>query len=510
MDVTLDTTELEALKNLRELAQSEDGDDLLIRCLMARKFDVRRAHKLLISYKNNLLPMIGSETIRSEQVREQISAGELLLPGTFDKNDAAIIVYNAAKHREKGYSPQETLQTILYLVDIALQDERAMRNGITIVSFLRGLSWAKLDNGTHKLLLKTLQNNYPARINRVAVISPGWTTKAALRIMRPFMKNKLSAKLKTYPSIASLSGFVDATALPASVGGELQFDHEAWLDEFLAPDNVVSTLSPIRSRLPSTSHKKGKLERKAAKLASPNFDDASEIDFAMRPVCLTPTSAQGVSQEPSPARSAAVESAGAGDMSKNAVTVEQNAAQVVERLHELGALVSQALDMTVPEIVEAETVDLDQSAVAEMAVLPVVSVEDVLAETQDIITVIPAVQPVCIPVPDSDDVPSHMEGAGSHTYTLEVVDKVDNHDNENSGENAPMKLTKSQKKNRRRRAKLKKQKAERVSHLVPAKQQCSLMLTNHLESSSSASFASNQLTFLGPLNRKFSVQAPCI
>jgi len=70
-----------------------------------------------------------------------------------------------------------------------------MRNGVTIISFLRGLSWAKLDNGTHKLLLKTLQNNYPARINRVAVVSAGWTTKAALRIMRPFMKNKLSSKV---------------------------------------------------------------------------------------------------------------------------------------------------------------------------------------------------------------------------------------------------------------------------------------------------------------------------
>ena len=70
-----------------------------------------------------------------------------------------------------------------------------MCSGMTIVSFLRGLSWAKLDNDKHKLLLKTVQNNYPARANRVAVMSLGWMTKAALRILRPFMKNKRSFKV---------------------------------------------------------------------------------------------------------------------------------------------------------------------------------------------------------------------------------------------------------------------------------------------------------------------------
>ena len=65
-----------------------------------------------------MLPLIGNETIRAEQVREQIAAGELLLPGTFDHSNAAVIVYDAAKHREKGFSSKQTLQTILYLVDI--------------------------------------------------------------------------------------------------------------------------------------------------------------------------------------------------------------------------------------------------------------------------------------------------------------------------------------------------------------------------------------------------------
>jgi hypothetical protein len=60
-----------------------------------------------------------------------------------------------------------------------------MRNGITVISFLHGLAWSKLDNGTHKLLLKTLQNHYPARVAHVAVVSPSWWASARLSAFCP-------------------------------------------------------------------------------------------------------------------------------------------------------------------------------------------------------------------------------------------------------------------------------------------------------------------------------------
>ncbi|EDQ84969.1 uncharacterized protein MONBRDRAFT_29638 [Monosiga brevicollis MX1] len=274
-DINLADTEVEALNALRARVDASDGDDLLLRCLMARKFDVDRAFNLLQAYKSELVPLLGTDTIDAGEARAPLEAGELLLPGTHDVEGAAIVVYDAAMHRDQGFDGQQTLRAILYLVDIALQDERAMRNGITIVSFLHRLPWSKLDNNTHKLLLKTLQNNYPARVRSVAVVSPNWTTKAMLRVLRPFMKNKLSSKLRTYKSLDALEAVVPRTALPVSVGGTHAYDHQSWLTTYLASGNAVSALSPVRSRLPSVARIEGKLARRANKLAQQlKYEDA--------------------------------------------------------------------------------------------------------------------------------------------------------------------------------------------------------------------------------------------
>ena len=40
-------------------------------------------------------------------------------------------------------------------------------------------------------------------------------------------------QLKTFPSIKAMSAFISAEALPSSVGGSMEFDHAAWLAEYL-------------------------------------------------------------------------------------------------------------------------------------------------------------------------------------------------------------------------------------------------------------------------------------
>ena len=65
-----------------------------------------------------------------------------------------------------------------------MADETTLRSGLTIACFLDGLAWKQLDNSMHKLLLRTLQDHYPARVHQVLVVSPGWCV-ALLRFFVP-------------------------------------------------------------------------------------------------------------------------------------------------------------------------------------------------------------------------------------------------------------------------------------------------------------------------------------
>ena len=71
-----------------------------------------------------------------------------------------------------------------------------IRNGFTLLSDLSGTSFRSLDHATHRLLLATLQDRYPARVSQILVINPSIMTSTLLRVARPFMKRKLLSKVR--------------------------------------------------------------------------------------------------------------------------------------------------------------------------------------------------------------------------------------------------------------------------------------------------------------------------
>jgi hypothetical protein len=123
-----------------------------------------------------------------------------------DKAGGSIIVYNAGKHVKSLFNPGDTLQAslffflfffffflrvcvalvkgslfvfwtrqvCLYMVNLALQNPVSLRNGVTLLSNLESVSWGRMDNSMHKLLLSTLQNHFPCRVRNILVINPSF------------------------------------------------------------------------------------------------------------------------------------------------------------------------------------------------------------------------------------------------------------------------------------------------------------------------------------------------
>lgn len=78
-----------------------------------------------------------------------------------------------------------------------------------------------------------LQGGYPAKLKKVLIVTAPLWFKAPFKILRLFVREKLRERVYTV-SVAQLSSHIPRGALPASLGGQLTLDHEAWLATCLA------------------------------------------------------------------------------------------------------------------------------------------------------------------------------------------------------------------------------------------------------------------------------------
>ena len=128
-----------------------------------------------------------------KDIRAELMSGALMLTGGRDVNAAAIIVYDASKHDPAVFEPLHLLKLALYLVHHALQDPLTLKNGFTIV--LSNLTGAPHEKDFRNVLLTTMQDRYPARINKVLLTGGNAMTQLLLRFSTPFMKRKLKKKV---------------------------------------------------------------------------------------------------------------------------------------------------------------------------------------------------------------------------------------------------------------------------------------------------------------------------
>lgn len=81
------------------------------------------------------------------------------------------------------------------------------------------------------------QGGYPAKLKKVLIVTAPLWFKAPFKILRLFVREKLRERVYTV-SVAQLSSHIPRSCLPASLGGQLQLDHEAWLEHCLSQQHM--------------------------------------------------------------------------------------------------------------------------------------------------------------------------------------------------------------------------------------------------------------------------------
>lgn len=73
-------------------------------------------------------------------------------------------------------------------------------------------------------------------------------TSAALKLMRPFMKSRLAGKIRTFRNVQDLSRAIDLKDIPASLGGDLTYDHAEWTTQHIVGVDLCILRCHIRAQ----------------------------------------------------------------------------------------------------------------------------------------------------------------------------------------------------------------------------------------------------------------------
>ncbi|KAK3865554.1 hypothetical protein Pcinc_028848 [Petrolisthes cinctipes] len=259
--ITIATKEF--VEQVNELRRSRNVGPLswntAVKFLMARKFDVSRAVSLYEQHEAtrhreglvNLKPT-------TDPLLSELSTGKFTILPCRDESGAAIAVFTAHLHEPRLTTQQTTLQGVVYQLDAALESTETQRCGLIFIYDMTESAYQNFDYQLSQKILTLLKGGYPARLKKVLIVTAPLWFKAPFKVLRLFVREKLRDRVYTV-SLPELVNHIPGKCLPLELGGDLTFDHQAWLVQCLASmtnrdPSTVCEPSPPLTHFPDTDN----------------------------------------------------------------------------------------------------------------------------------------------------------------------------------------------------------------------------------------------------------------
>ena len=105
-----------------------------------------------------------------------------------------------------------------------MKSEVTLRSGFTVI--LTNLSGSQKELELRNVFVETFQNRYPARIHAVLIMASSWLEKILLSFKRPFIKQKLKAKIQICRDNRDLEEHVAQEQMVKEMEGSHPYDHD--------------------------------------------------------------------------------------------------------------------------------------------------------------------------------------------------------------------------------------------------------------------------------------------
>eukprot|EP00053_Salpingoeca_punica_P007533 m.68704 g.68704 ORF g.68704 m.68704 type:complete len:518 (+) comp14194_c0_seq1:74-1627(+) len=226
----LSTDQQKALDDLKSKVGAGASDSDLLRFLRGTEWNVDKAKTY---WDENKLwrTQFNVDKLTVNYVAREVRSGKMRLLNQTDKKGRPIVVLQPSKHSPKESSPLEVSKLLTYNLEQAVKMMKGDVESVVIIVDFKGMSPRAADLRVPKIVLETLQQRYPERVDLVLVVNAPWFFRFIWATIRTFFSADMLNKVHILGSdMTTLQAYVSPDALLREHGGTLDWD----ADEFLA------------------------------------------------------------------------------------------------------------------------------------------------------------------------------------------------------------------------------------------------------------------------------------
>lgn len=227
------------------MAQYPDASrSTAVKFCFGRKFELERIFPLYEAYKKRVQER-HLENVTIVDVLDELRTEKMYLPGSRDRQGAALFVVRAGSHVPGQFPKESTLRLAFYMGERVTESLKTQKNGVTLLIDLDGTEWASFDANFMAEIIDFFQNHIPAAVKNILIWRAPWWIKSAIRVVSPFLKEKMRQRIHLCDNLHALQEYIDEQQLPSAFGGSLEYDHDSFIRRELSKtsgDDVLMAL----------------------------------------------------------------------------------------------------------------------------------------------------------------------------------------------------------------------------------------------------------------------------
>eukprot|EP01090_Pellita_catalonica_P006912 TRINITY_DN172_c0_g1_i1.p1 TRINITY_DN172_c0_g1~~TRINITY_DN172_c0_g1_i1.p1 ORF type:complete len:888 (+),score=179.11 TRINITY_DN172_c0_g1_i1:262-2664(+) len=218
-------------------------DRVLLKCLRARRLTIPRAVRLLkmcVPFRMHL----EIDKTRIDTVARLTPSLGILAVEAKDVDGRPLVFLNAKNYLPKHMPAEECVRAMLYFFDIASEEYEdsvtVQRIGITCVADMKGAGiWRNFDPKAVPTLVNGILGHYPIRIGHIIVMNPPRVFNMVWKVIKPLLPEDILNKVHILDKPEDVFEYVTRENMLQSMGGDLEFDGEAWVDERFKKEGII-------------------------------------------------------------------------------------------------------------------------------------------------------------------------------------------------------------------------------------------------------------------------------
>ncbi|KAK9488586.1 CRAL-TRIO domain-containing protein [Lipomyces starkeyi] len=239
------------------MVKADHPDGLLLRFLRARKWDVQKAHVMMVSTMHWRLKEMDVEAIvfrgegaalaeHDEGFLKQIRLGKSYLHGR-DKVGRPICTVRARLHKQGDQTEDALNRYTVYVMETARMCLKEPVDTATVIFDLSQFSLANMDYAPVKFMVKCFEAHYPESLGICVVYKAPWIFQGIWNIIKGWLDPVVASKIHFARTFDDMTQFIDRDVLWKELGGPVDWEYK-YLEPVPGEDDLLKDIE-IRERL---------------------------------------------------------------------------------------------------------------------------------------------------------------------------------------------------------------------------------------------------------------------